>query len=384
MKKCKEICYLNISYTEGTDIMNRRVKKISATLAVVLLLNNGAAIAEPLSEELQVKEQQLQKEKNEFESIRDRREDMEIEIERFDARIEEIMRKIDSNKKEISTTENNIESIEEEIVRLQEDLQKEQELFNKRMRTLYMNGSIGYLDILLSVSSIGDFIDKVETVTTIIKYDKKMRKNLNDMKIKIELQKEQLYVRKENLIAVVQDNQKQLSKLNENKNDQQELLNKIKHEETHMASSIQQTQNYINEIKRNMELGNNRPSRGDSDVSGNAVIAYASNFLGIPYLWGGTSPQTGFDCSGFTQYVYAHFGITVGRTTYDQIKDGIPVSKSNLQPGDLVFFGTWSNPHHIGIYVGNNNYIHSPRTGDVLKISPMTRRDFVTGRRVIY
>ncbi|MBU3114850.1 C40 family peptidase, partial [Clostridium lacusfryxellense] len=85
---------------------------------------------------------------------------------------------------------------------------------------------------------------------------------------------------------------------------------------------------------------------------------------------------------GFTQYVYAHFGISVGRATFHQIKDGVQVSRDNLQAGDLVFFGTFANPHHMGIYVGDNNYIHAPHTGDVIKISPMGRKDYVTARRV--
>ena len=117
-------------------------------------------------------------------------------------------------------------------------------------------------------------------------------------------------------------------------------------------------------------------------VSDSNIIAYASNFLGTPYLWGGTSPSTGFDCSGFTQYVYAHFGIKLGRTTYDQINDGYGVSKDELQAGDLVFFGKNNDPTHMGMYVGNNTYIHAPRTGDVIKISSMTRSDYITARRV--
>ena len=123
-------------------------------------------------------------------------------------------------------------------------------------------------------------------------------------------------------------------------------------------------------------------SRGGASVSNNEVLAYASRFLGTPYRWGGTSPDTGFDCSGFTQYVYAHFGIRIGRTTRDQIKSGVAVSRSELQVGDLVLFGRNGDPTHVGIYAGNNTYIHSPRTGDVVKISAMTRNDFIIGRRV--
>jgi cell wall-associated NlpC family hydrolase len=79
--------------------------------------------------------------------------------------------------------------------------------------------------------------------------------------------------------------------------------------------------------------------------------------MGTPYEWGAVGTDT-FDCSGFVKYVYAHFGIRLGRTTYDQIGNGEYVSRENLQPGDLVFFGTES-PHQVGIYVGNNIYIHA-------------------------
>ena len=123
------------------------------------------------------------------------------------------------------------------------------------------------------------------------------------------------------------------------------------------------------------------PSRGATSLSSNAIVAYASNFLGTPYAWGGNGPST-FDCSGFVKYVYAHFGVSLSRTTTTQINEGSYVPRSNLQAGDLIFFGEPSNPHHVGIYVGNNSYIHAPNTGDVVKISALTRSDYLTARRV--
>jgi cell wall-associated NlpC family hydrolase len=128
--------------------------------------------------------------------------------------------------------------------------------------------------------------------------------------------------------------------------------------------------------------------------TGNKIINYAINFLGVRYLWGGTSPvdtnpdpnidNSGFSDTGFVQYVFAHFDIAVGLNRSEQIKVGTEVSKEELQVGDIVFFGSnISYPVHVGIYVGNNTYIHSPNTGDVVKISPFTRNDFITARRVI-
>ena len=122
------------------------------------------------------------------------------------------------------------------------------------------------------------------------------------------------------------------------------------------------------------------PSQSSSTATSSkaqAILDTAAQYLGVPYLWGGTTPS-GFDCSGFVQYVFKQNGINLTRTTYTQWdNDGVYVSRSELQPGDLVYFGSSSAPHHVGIYVGNGQYIHSPRTGDVVKYASLdSRSDF--------
>jgi cell wall-associated NlpC family hydrolase len=98
------------------------------------------------------------------------------------------------------------------------------------------------------------------------------------------------------------------------------------------------------------------------------VVGIAEQYLGTPYVWGGASPS-GFDCSGFTMYVYAQVGVSLPHNAAAQYGYGSPVSRGNLAPGDLVFFDGLG---HVGIYVGGNSFIHAPHTGDVVKISSLT------------
>jgi cell wall-associated NlpC family hydrolase len=111
------------------------------------------------------------------------------------------------------------------------------------------------------------------------------------------------------------------------------------------------------------------------------VVGIAMQYLGTPYVWGGASPS-GFDCSGFVMYVYAQVGVSLPHSSYAQYGYGSPVSRGDLQPGDLVFFDGLG---HVGIYVGGGNFIHAPHTGDVVKISSLSgwyASTFVGGRRL--
>ncbi len=101
---------------------------------------------------------------------------------------------------------------------------------------------------------------------------------------------------------------------------------------------------------------------------GRSIVADAEKYLGVPYLWGGTSPQTGFDCSGFTQHVFSDMGVSIPRTAEEQNQIGTPVaSLSQAQPGDLVFYG--SPAYHVGIYIGNGQMIDAPTTGQKVSIT---------------
>jgi cell wall-associated NlpC family hydrolase len=111
------------------------------------------------------------------------------------------------------------------------------------------------------------------------------------------------------------------------------------------------------------------------------VVGIAMQYLGVPYVYGGASPS-GFDCSGFTMYVYGQMGVSLPHYTVAQYSIGTPVSRDQLQPGDLVFFDGLG---HVGLYIGNNEFIHAPHTGDVVKISSITgwyASTYVGARRI--
>jgi cell wall-associated NlpC family hydrolase len=98
------------------------------------------------------------------------------------------------------------------------------------------------------------------------------------------------------------------------------------------------------------------------------IVRFARRFVGVPYSYGGTSPASGFDCSGFTRFVYAHFGIALPHYSGAQFGLGRRISRGGLRPGDLVFFDGFG---HVGMYVGHGLFIHAPHSGTRVSIDPL-------------
>lgn len=111
----------------------------------------------------------------------------------------------------------------------------------------------------------------------------------------------------------------------------------------------------------------------ESLSQGMSLVSEASKYIGIPYRWGGTSPLTGFDCSGFVQFIFRHtLNIKLPRMPVDMSRLGLPVSREELAPGDLVFFNTRGGRFtHVGIYVNDAQFIHAPMPGTRVKMSRM-------------
>lgn len=128
---------------------------------------------------------------------------------------------------------------------------------------------------------------------------------------------------------------------------------------------------------------------GASTAAGLEIAAYAGEFLGTPYVYGGNGPNS-FDCSGFVKYVFSHFGYHINRTASTQLKNGTAVEKSELQPGDIVFFKNQGDSHaasHVGIYVGGDTFIHASSDTRKVEYSSLTTgnnaKKYIAARRIV-
>jgi cell wall-associated NlpC family hydrolase len=119
-----------------------------------------------------------------------------------------------------------------------------------------------------------------------------------------------------------------------------------------------------------LQVARSDVSTAPTRAGGSAALRQAEQFIGLPYLWAGTSAY-GFDCSGLTYAVYRQFGVTLARDAADQAQQGTPVAKDDLRPGDLVFFASGGLVHHVGIYAGAGMMLDAPETGGRIEVVPL-------------
>lgn len=387
-------------------------KKLTATVLTAIILvssiSSVTVFADKLNQTLDQQKNSLNSNQIKLSDAKKIVEELNSKIELLDYEIENTLFEIEDLNNQIIKIQENIDLAIKEIGQAEADMETEKDLYNKRMVAMYISGNTGFLEVIVGSESLSDLYSKIQIVKSITELDDKIISTLLEKKLKVENSKQVLEQEKLNLATTMEIHETKKTKLENDKAAQQKLINEAKKQVTAFSNAIKEdkkqiskTEALIKEAKAKAaaeaaakaaaeaaarEAAENGgkptpPSRGDT-VSSNAIIAYASNFLGVPYQWGATGPKT-FDCSGYTQYVFAHFGIKIPRVSRDQARAGVYVARENLKPGDLVFFAKPGKPvHHVGMYVGNNSFMHAPQTGDVIKISSLSSRsDYYTGRR---
>jgi len=384
---------------EGEGIFLNK-KNISLVLALALTIScvGTSAFADPNSDKAEY-EQKLEENRNSYKSAQEQVDEISASIQSVNSQMENITIDIEKLNAEINEAEGKIEESNKKVQATENDIKDENELFNKRMKSMYMNGVDSYIEVLLDSEGISDFMTRLSNVNRIISYDKEVVSSLVEKKEILVSEKKVIEDEKAKLDTLQEENNTKLAQLEEKRVEHEEALAKAEANKDLFAAAVEESEAQIKETERQISeyiansQTNNRPSRGDSssntsgssnvtappNASGSSIVGYAMNFLGRPYQWGATGPNS-FDCSGLTGYVYAACGKSIPRVAQDQMNAGTPVSQP--EPGDLVFFGSAGNIYHVGIYVGNNSYLHAPQDNEVVKISPLnTRGDYAGARR---
>ena len=238
-----------------------------------------------------------------------------------------------------------------------------------RVDGMYRSGPLGFLEILFGASSFEEFSTSWDLLQQLSEQDADAVAELKITRgevsaAKAEPKTSQAQAKKERDALA-----KQKASIESQLAGRQKLLRGL---ESEIAQLEKEAEAAAARSWRPPSSGDSGGNPGTAPKSG--IVAIAKSKLGAPYVWAADGPNS-FDCSGFTMWVYAQVGVGLPHSSRAQYNSGPHVSKSNLQPGDLVFFG--SPIHHVGIYVGGGQYIHAPHTGDVVKISSLSRSDYV-------
>lgn len=246
-----------------------------------------------------------------------------------------------------------------------------QEHLGIRANSMYRSGPLGFVDVLLGSQSFEEFATTWDVLRDLNESDAEAVAELKDLRVDYRAAHKDLAAKEKAAAAQVA-----IMKKNKNSIESQlaERKRKLRGLESQIAALEAAEEARIRASRRTyMNTRETKTFPPPTRAARSEVVAIAKRYLGAPYRWGASGPNS-FDCSGFTSFVYRQVGVSLPRTSRAQINAGPRVSRADLQPGDLVFFG--SPIHHVGIYVGGGQYIHAPRTGDVVKISSLGRSDY--------
>lgn len=307
------------------------------------------------------------------------------DVQVLDSRVERAVEAYNAATIRLQSIEQDLATNRRELSIAQTNLDRAQAYLKRRLRDLYTADQKNTsLEVLLGAASLDDLINRLDTEDRVSAEDSRILAQVIKFRAVVKRQRVVLSRARTTQARTVADRASKRHWIEAQLAERQRLLASVKDEIVRLrAQEAARQETLRRQLQARLEQQRREQAARLSDTVVGAtadtpdgapvappstyggVVGVAMRYLGIPYVWAGSTPS-GFDCSGFTEYVYAQMGVSLPHNAAAQYSYGTPVSRDQLEPGDLVFF---EGLGHVGIYVGGGQFIHSPHTGDVVKIS---------------
>ena len=422
-------------------VRERKGKRILAAALVVALAggmvqNTGASPIRDAQDKINEANEQLDQTNSQISDIEKKQDTLQKEIDPLDSELVALLLDIEVLKDEIAQKEADIKQATSDLKQAQATADKQYESMKKRIRFMYERGDNALIESLLGAGSMADFLNRVEYFNQIYDYDRTMLTEYQETVTQVADLKQTLEQEQQDMVALQENQEHQSAELQEMltkkratmddfdtklaqaealatqyKATIQEQNEIIVAEQARIAAEEEERRRQAEEQRRQEEerrrqeaaqqqqqqqqsngsggSSSGGSSGGSSDdgganpdyrtnVSGQEVVNFAMQFVGNPYVWGGTSLTNGCDCSGFVMSVFGHFGISLPHSSYSLRSCGQGVSYSNAQPGDLICYSG-----HVAIYIGGGRIVGAQSSAIGIATQNATYRTILAVRRVL-
>ena len=308
------------------------------------------------------------------------------QIQAMDAQMEKAVEAYNAANVRLDQIKHDLEVNQARLQTAKKNLVKARAQVSARLVALYTSDEPDTLSIIFGASSLGDLIERIDSANRIADEDARIAAEVKQYRNEVQTRQQALVKAQADQEKVVAERAAQRASVQSQLAERQALYSSIKDQIAQLEAAERARQARLAAqaraaAKQQQSAPAPAPAPAPSSSSGgssgssapppathSSVVSIALQYLGVPYVWGGASPS-GFDCSGLTMYAYAKVGVYLPHNAAMQYGMGTPVSRSQLAPGDLVFFSGLS---HVGMYIGGGRFVHAPHTGDVVKISSLS------------